>query len=319
MTVKDWSSVAASNTSVGGISTDGTVTLVKQIDNMFRGMMADIRSGINNGSFLGSAYTAKSGNYTAVLADWGGLFHFTATATLTLTAAATLTAGWCILVRARGGNVTIDPNASETINGAATQIIMSGDTAIVFCDGTNFFTLADTSQSIGQRVLEAGSVSAAANKTIDLTAYVAAGYSQFELTLNTWINATDNVNLLLTVSTDSGSSFLSTLYSYSQQNTTITSVAGAGSPNTTAFTLANAVGNAAGETSNFKITFNTDATRFWYSSEGMFWEATTDGNYMVRGTGTRVATNVNAIRLAYSSGNITSGTYVLRGMRIVAP
>jgi hypothetical protein len=42
MTFSTWSQTAASNTAVGGISTDGNVTLVNQIDNMFRGMMAEL-------------------------------------------------------------------------------------------------------------------------------------------------------------------------------------------------------------------------------------------------------------------------------------
>jgi hypothetical protein len=50
MTFATWSQTAASNTSVGGISTDGTVTLVKQIDNMFRGMMAELAVARDDGT-----------------------------------------------------------------------------------------------------------------------------------------------------------------------------------------------------------------------------------------------------------------------------
>lgn len=48
--VADWSTTAASNTSIGGISTDGNVTQVNQIDNMFRGLMAEVATSRDNGT-----------------------------------------------------------------------------------------------------------------------------------------------------------------------------------------------------------------------------------------------------------------------------
>lgn len=55
MTFATWSQTANSNTSVGGISTDGTVTLVKQIDNMFRGMMAELAVARDDGTIAAVA------------------------------------------------------------------------------------------------------------------------------------------------------------------------------------------------------------------------------------------------------------------------
>lgn len=52
MTFATWSQTAASNTSVGGISTDGNVTLVNQIDNMFRGMMAELAVARDDGTII---------------------------------------------------------------------------------------------------------------------------------------------------------------------------------------------------------------------------------------------------------------------------
>ena len=48
--VTNWSTTAASNTSVGGISTDGNVTLVNQVDNMFRGLMAEVATSRDDGT-----------------------------------------------------------------------------------------------------------------------------------------------------------------------------------------------------------------------------------------------------------------------------
>lgn len=84
-------------------------------------------------------YSVKTGAYTAVSADNGGVIRFTTAATLSLTAAATLGSGWRVKIIAYGVDVTIDPNASEQINGAATFILKSGQTADIVCDGSAFW------------------------------------------------------------------------------------------------------------------------------------------------------------------------------------
>lgn len=84
-------------------------------------------------------YSVKTGAYTAVSSDNGGTIRFTTAATLSLTAAATLGSGWRVKVIAYGVDVTIDPNASEQINGAATFILKSGQTADIVCDGSAFW------------------------------------------------------------------------------------------------------------------------------------------------------------------------------------
>ena len=48
--VEDWSTTPASNTTLGGISTDGNITLVNQIDNIFRGMMAEVATSRDDGT-----------------------------------------------------------------------------------------------------------------------------------------------------------------------------------------------------------------------------------------------------------------------------
>ena len=84
-------------------------------------------------------YATKAANYTALLADNNTAIRFTAAATLSLTPAATLGANWHTTIIANGGRVTIDPNASETINGASSLIIEDGQTAFIICDGSAFF------------------------------------------------------------------------------------------------------------------------------------------------------------------------------------
>lgn len=83
--------------------------------------------------------STQSGNYTALLSDKATSFRFTASTTLALTAAATLGSNWWCEVWAANGNVTIDPNGAETINGSATLIVQTGQSAKIFCTGTQFF------------------------------------------------------------------------------------------------------------------------------------------------------------------------------------
>ncbi|MBY5743503.1 hypothetical protein HFO28_07840 [Rhizobium leguminosarum] len=85
-------------------------------------------------------YAAKSADYTAIETDDNAVHRFTADAIVTLTAAATLGANWHYMVIADGGDVTIDPNASETIDGASVLIVPNGSSTTIICSGTAFYS-----------------------------------------------------------------------------------------------------------------------------------------------------------------------------------
>jgi hypothetical protein len=131
----DWDTVANSNTDIGGINIAENCP-PSNINNAIREEMAQSRSGLD-GKVV---YSAKVTNYTAVANDNNAVLRFTAAATLTLTAAATLATNWHITVFADGGDVTIDPNGAETIDGATTLIVPNGSSVYVICNGSNFFT-----------------------------------------------------------------------------------------------------------------------------------------------------------------------------------
>jgi hypothetical protein len=97
------------------------------------------------GSTLNAAHpiTTFSSSYTAVAADraktlvWNG-----GAGTLSLTSAVTLEDNWFILVRNGGtGTLSVDPAGSEQINGASTIDLQPGDSAIICCSGSAFFTV----------------------------------------------------------------------------------------------------------------------------------------------------------------------------------
>ncbi len=89
----------------------------------------------------GALYAAKSANYTVLATDNNYLLECTNSITLALTAAATLTNTFSFWVSNVGtGVITIDPNGSELIDGAATQTVQPGQVRLVQCTGTAFET-----------------------------------------------------------------------------------------------------------------------------------------------------------------------------------
>lgn len=102
----------------------------------------NIDAAIDAVKMLYAVRTTKSADYTTVVGDDGTVFSVSGTTTITLLAAATATAGYRIGIYksdAAGTNVTIDGNASETINGLTTLTLTSQyEFVTLVCDGTNW-------------------------------------------------------------------------------------------------------------------------------------------------------------------------------------
>jgi len=98
------------------------------------------------GSTLNQAMsaTALSINYSASTDDRSEVFNWTGGAgTFTLPSTAVVGNDWFIHLRNSGsGGLTIDTSVGgQVINGGSTLILNPGDSAILFCDGSNYFTV----------------------------------------------------------------------------------------------------------------------------------------------------------------------------------
>ena len=87
--------------------------------------------------------SVRTSNKILSLADQGTLIDITSgTFSQTFTAASQLGSGWFCYIRNAGtGDITLDPNLTELIDGLSTYIMYGGETRLVQCTGTAFFSL----------------------------------------------------------------------------------------------------------------------------------------------------------------------------------
>lgn len=257
----------------------------------------------------GVVYAAKAGNYTAVAVDNNAVHRYTATATVSLTAAATLGTNWHYTIIADGADVTIDPNASETINGLTTLIVKSGTTAEIICNGTNFFTVLRTTpwEMVGDYAPAA------------VASLVVTGLSPFrKIRASGFLFPSTATTLICQVSADGGASWQSGASDYSHHlfRSQGTNAFTSGALSSSSLALS-AGGNVVASISS-GFSFNLDIEAFNKASNSRFimnGGGDSGSEFTAQSVGRiAVATAWNAIRFLSSSGNI-SGNIVLEGMR----
>ena len=90
----------------------------------------------------------RTSNTALTSSDAGRLFDCSGTWTQTFDAAASLGNGWyCWLRNISNGDITLDPNGSELIDGAATFVLKPGHTIMLTCDGSALTPLTLQSRS----------------------------------------------------------------------------------------------------------------------------------------------------------------------------
>lgn len=105
-----------------------------------RGILASasesvVRANISSGDLV----ETQAADYTAVVTSRSNLQVCSASLTLTLPPVATAGDGFRLPVYAYGGNVTIQPDETETINGKSFYFIRKGGSCQLFCDGIEWF------------------------------------------------------------------------------------------------------------------------------------------------------------------------------------
>lgn len=104
----------------------------------------DVSSGVAEGYL--STVVSQSTNLNVTSVYQNNLIVCTAALTLSLLPAATASEGFAFTVKNNGsGDVTVDPDGSETIDGNATITIGAGASADIVCDGTNWVSVGNYS------------------------------------------------------------------------------------------------------------------------------------------------------------------------------
>jgi hypothetical protein len=87
--------------------------------------------------------TTFNNDYTAGTPDRARMFNWTgSTGTLTLPSAPVVGNNWFVYVRNSGtGEVVVEPSGLPTIDGESSLAFQPGESAIVACDGANYFTI----------------------------------------------------------------------------------------------------------------------------------------------------------------------------------
>lgn len=102
----------------------------------------EIQSLANDIAAMATSYSARNTTYTVDADDRGGVIEVTGTWTLSLTAAATLGSGFSVIIaNTSSGTITIDPNSSELIDGAATFALGRGRMVMLVCTGSAWKTI----------------------------------------------------------------------------------------------------------------------------------------------------------------------------------
>lgn len=83
------------------------------------------------------------GNYAVTASDRASVLqNGSGAVTYTFASAATLANGFFVyVINAGSGNLTLDANGSETIDGSATKVLAPDETAMIFSDGSNLHSL----------------------------------------------------------------------------------------------------------------------------------------------------------------------------------
>ena len=270
------------------------------------------------GAQLFNNRNAQTTTYTVQASDAGKVISCTGTFTVTLLASATADTGFVTLVEnVSTGTITVDGNASETINGETTVTVPPDFTLLLQSDGTNWLGYYFAPKGTVVE-LTRGTVSSAAS--LDLTAGTWSLYKEIRLRFYDFIPATDNTILQMRTSSDGGSSYDSGAsdYAYVIQRSDDTATNDIlRQSGTTAIDIVRDCGSDTGESASGEIKLRNPSGTLHTLIRAHTENRNSAGNLQMHDVGARRSdgADVDGVQLLFSSGNISSGSYVLEGLR----
>ncbi len=206
-----------------------------------------------------------------------------------------------------------DANVSTSAHGFAPKL---PNDATKYLDGTGAYTVPAVTP--GTLVL-IGHVTASNQATVDFTSLSLSGYSHLTLVATSVIPITDNVQLYMRFSTggtfDSGTNYLVNDFRFTN---TASGIDGNGSLTAIPLTGVNEVlGTAANATVNTKVTIYEPAGATYKYINGEWCGRMHSGTFLSGITGAYWANTgaIDGIRILCASGNISSGKFLLYGVK----
>ena len=160
---------------------------------------------------------------------------------------------------------------------------------------------------------------ASTSASLEFTSVLSTNWSTYYVSIRNLVPASNTVDLNITFSNDNGSTYLSTNYKYAYLNQmTSGTLVALGSNSSSACQIATNISNASATSLDADIYFynlNTTTYPSYYKGRLTHYQTDGSGNYNspVGGMNTDL-TGIDAMKFAYSTGNITSGTIYLYGV-----
>lgn len=251
---------------------------------------------------------AKSAAYTVINSDYGRYISLTGTNTLSYTAAATLGDGFEFEVGNDGtGLWTHDPNGAETFEGFTSFIQYPGERWRVRCDGTKFIIVTGLQTKV---LLDTQTASASAQ--LDFTRTNSNRFVSYEFIIDRLNVATNTAALHALTSDDGGSNYQTTSYQWQQIGGSATVAFASSSSNDSKILIAISILNNDSLTSEIKWTPGAAGAQLLACT---YWKDSTSSLNTSQLGANQFGTSSNAIRFKASTGNITSGTIRMYGVR----
>jgi len=166
-------------------------------------------------------------------------------------------------------------------------------------------------------LVKLSSQTASSSSTISFTSLINSNYSTYLVRIRTAVPASNAVNMTMLFSTNNGTSYLSTNYAYGYDIRGSTN-SDVGSSTDTSLFIAGSQITGSGTFLNSDIMLydmNSGTYSAKFNSNSVVLTSSTNFATVISGGMNTGTTAVNAIEFKYSSGNISSGTFTLYGVK----